>query len=72
MSAIMNGITLYGLNIPYGATFLVFSDYSRNAIRLSALMKIKVIYVFTHDSIGLGEDGPPHNPLNMLHPSINS
>ena len=63
MSAIMNGITLYGLNIPYGATFLVFSDYSRNAIRLSALMKIKVIYVFTHDSIGLGEDGPTHQPI---------
>ena len=63
MSAIMNGITLYGLNIPYGATFLVFSDYSRNAIRLSALMKIKVIYVFTHDSIGLGEDGPTHQPV---------
>ena len=63
MSAIMNGIALYGLNIPYGATFLVFSDYSRNAIRLSALMKIKVIYVFTHDSIGLGEDGPTHQPV---------
>ena len=66
MSAIMNGITLYGLNIPYGATFLVFSDYSRNAIRLSALMKIKVIYVFTHDSIGLGEDGPTHQPVEQL------
>jgi len=76
MSAIMNGITLYGLNIPYGATFLVFSDYSRNAIRLSALMKIRVIYVFTHDSIGLGEDGPTHQPIEhasslRLIPNLN-
>jgi len=60
MAAIMNGITLHGGYIPYGGTFLTFSDYSRNAIRMAALMKIRVIHVFTHDSIGLGEDGPTH------------
>lgn len=63
MSAIMNGIALHGGFIPYGGTFLVFADYARNAIRLSALMKKRVIYVFTHDSIGLGEDGPTHQPV---------
>jgi transketolase len=63
MAAIMNGIALHGGFIPYGGTFLVFSDYARNAIRLSALMKQRVIYVFTHDSIGLGEDGPTHQPI---------
>ena len=63
MSAIMNGIALHGGFIPYGGTFLVFSDYARNAVRLSALMKIRVIYVYTHDSIGLGEDGPTHQPI---------
>ena len=63
MSAIMNGMALHGGIIPYGGTFLVFSDYARNAIRLSALMKQRVIYVFTHDSIGLGEDGPTHQPI---------
>lgn len=63
MSAIMNGIAIHGGLIPYGGTFLVFSDYARNAIRLSALMKLRVIYVFTHDSIGLGEDGPTHQPI---------
>jgi transketolase len=63
MSAIMNGIALYGGFIPFGGTFLVFSDYARNAIRLSALMKQQVIYVLTHDSIGLGEDGPTHQPI---------
>lgn len=66
MSAIMNGIALHGGYIPYGGTFLVFSDYSRNAIRLSALMKKRVIYVMTHDSVGLGEDGPTHQPVEHL------
>lgn len=63
MAAIMNGLVLHGGFIPYGGTFLVFADYARNAIRLSALMKQRVIYVFTHDSIGLGEDGPTHQPV---------
>lgn len=63
MAAIMNGIALHGGFIPYGGTFLVFLDYARNAVRLSALMKQRVIYVFTHDSIGLGEDGPTHQPI---------
>ncbi|MFY7698341.1 MAG: transketolase [Legionella sp.] len=63
MAAIMNGISLHGGVIPYGGTFLVFADYARNAIRLSALMKKRVIFVFTHDSIGLGEDGPTHQPI---------
>jgi len=63
MSAIMSGIALHGGFIPYGGTFLVFSDYARNAVRLSALMKIRVIFVYTHDSIGLGEDGPTHQPI---------
>ena len=63
MSALMNGIALHGGYIPYGGTFLTFSDYSRNAIRMSALMRQRVIYVFTHDSIGLGEDGPTHQPV---------
>ena len=66
MAAAMNGISLHGFFIPYGGTFLVFSDYCRPAIRLSALMKQKVIYVFTHDSIGLGEDGPTHQPIEHL------
>jgi transketolase len=60
MAAIMNGMALHGGYIPYGGTFLTFSDYSRNAIRMAALMKLRVIHVFTHDSIGLGEDGPTH------------
>jgi transketolase len=63
MAAIMNGLALHGGFIPYGGTFLVFADYARNAIRLSALMKQRVIYIFTHDSIGLGEDGPTHQPI---------
>jgi transketolase len=63
MSAIMNGLALHGGLIPYGGTFLVFSDYARNALRLSALMKKRVIFVYTHDSIGLGEDGPTHQPI---------
>jgi transketolase len=63
MSAIMNGLALHGGFIPYGGTFLVFLDYARNAVRLSALMRQQVIYVFTHDSIGLGEDGPTHQPV---------
>ena len=63
MAAIMNGLALHGGFIPYGGTFLTFSDYSRNAIRMAALMKQRVIHVFTHDSIGLGEDGPTHQPV---------
>lgn len=66
MGAIMNGIALHGGLIPYGGTFLVFSDYLRPAIRLAALMEHQVIYVFTHDSIGLGEDGPTHQPIEQL------
>ena len=63
MSAIMNGLALHGGFIPYGGTFLTFSDYARNAVRMSALMKQRVIYVYTHDSIGLGEDGPTHQAV---------
>ncbi|KXU34569.1 transketolase [Ventosimonas gracilis] len=66
MAAIMNGLALHGGFIPYGATFLVFLDYMRNAVRLSALMRQRVIYVLTHDSIGLGEDGPTHQPIEQL------
>ncbi|MAJ82177.1 MAG: transketolase [Legionellales bacterium] len=66
MSAIANGMALEGNIIPYVATFLVFSDYAKNAIRMSALMKLQVIYIFTHDSIGLGEDGPTHQPVEQL------
>ena len=66
MAAAMNGIALHGGLIPYGGTFLVFSDYARGALRLSALMKQRVIYVFTHDSIGVGEDGPTHQPVEHL------
>jgi transketolase len=63
MAALMNGMALHGGLLPYGGTFLVFSDYARNAIRMSALMRQRVAYVFTHDSIGLGEDGPTHQPV---------
>ncbi|MCD6733844.1 MAG: transketolase [Burkholderiaceae bacterium] len=63
MSAILNGLALHGGFVPYGGTFLTFSDYARNAVRMSALMKQRVIFVFTHDSIGLGEDGPTHQPV---------
>jgi len=66
MSAIMNGVALHGGLIPFGGTFLTFSDYSRNAIRMAALMEKRVIHVFTHDSIGLGEDGPTHQPVEHL------
>ena len=66
MCAIMNGIALHGNLIPYGGTFLIFSDYCKPSIRLSALMKQRVIYVMTHDSIGLGEDGPTHQPIEQL------
>ncbi len=66
MAAIMYGLSLYGGFIPYGGTFLVFSDYARNAIRLAALMKIPSIFVLTHDSIGLGEDGPTHQPIEHI------
>jgi len=69
MSAIMNGIALYGCLIPFGGTFLTFSDYARNAVRMAALMRQRVIYVYTHDSIGLGEDGPTHQPVEHL-PSL--
>ena len=63
MAGIMNGIALHGGHLPYGGTFLTFSDYNRNAIRMAALMKLRVIHVFTHDSIGLGEDGPTHQSV---------
>ena len=63
MSAALNGVALHGGYIPFGATFLTFSDYSRNALRMAALMKKRTIFVFTHDSIGLGEDGPTHQPV---------
>jgi transketolase len=66
MSAILNGITLHGGFIPFGATFLTFSDYSRNALRMAALMKIRTLFVFTHDSIGLGEDGPTHQAVEHI------
>ncbi|MCW2337428.1 transketolase [Sphingobium sp. B2D3A] len=66
MSAAMNGIALHGGMIPYGGTFLVFSDYARNAIRMSALQRLRVVYVMTHDSIGLGEDGPTHQPIEHV------
>ncbi len=66
MAAIMNGVALHGGYIPYGGTFLTFSDYSRNAIRMAALMKQRVIHVFTHDSIGLGEDGPTHQSIEHV------
>src|SRR5213595_3295746 len=63
MSAIMNGLGLHGGFSPFGATFLTFSDYSRNALRMAALMKVRSLFVFTHDSIGLGEDGPTHQSV---------
>ena len=66
MAAIMNGLALYGGFIPYGGTFLIFSDYCKPSIRLSALMGLQVIYIFSHDSIGLGEDGPTHQPIEQL------
>jgi len=66
MGAILNGMALSGALIPYGGTFLIFSDYMRPAIRLAAMMELPVIYVFTHDSIGLGEDGPTHQPIEQL------
>jgi transketolase len=66
MAAVMNGLALYGGLIPYGGTFLIFSDYCKPSIRLSALMGLRVIYIFSHDSIGLGEDGPTHQPIEQL------
>jgi transketolase len=66
MAAMMNGIALHGGYIPFGATFLTFSDYSRNALRMAALMKIRSLFVFTHDSIGLGEDGPTHQSVEHV------
>jgi transketolase len=66
MGAVLNGMAAHGGLIPYGATFLIFSDYMKPAIRLAALMNLPVVYVFTHDSIGLGEDGPTHQPVEQL------
>src|SRR3546814_10778050 len=66
MAAAMNGMALHGGVVPYGGTFLVFADYCRAAIRLSALQQQRVVYVMTHDSIGLGEDGPTHQPIEHL------
>ena len=66
MAAIMNGIALHGGFINYGATFLIFMEYARNAVRMAALMKQQSIFVYTHDSIGLGEDGPTHQPVEQL------
>jgi len=66
MSAIMNGIALHGGFVPYGGTFLMFSEYARNALRMAALMKVPTIFVYTHDSIGLGEDGPTHQPVEQI------
>jgi transketolase len=66
MTAVLNGVSLHGGFIPYGGTFLVFSDYARNAVRLACLMSVRVVLVYTHDSIGLGEDGPTHQPVEHL------
>ena len=66
MSAIMNGVALHGGFVPYGGTFLMFSEYARNALRMAALMKIQSIFVYTHDSVGLGEDGPTHQPVEQI------
>ncbi|MGD8407211.1 MAG: transketolase C-terminal domain-containing protein, partial [Thiohalophilus sp.] len=66
MSAIMNGITLHGGFKPFGGTFLMFSEYARNALRMAALMRIPTLFVYTHDSIGLGEDGPTHQPVEQI------
>ncbi|POB82403.1 transketolase family protein, partial [Vibrio vulnificus] len=66
MTAIMNGIALHGGFVPYGATFLMFMEYARNAMRMAALMKVQNIQVYTHDSIGLGEDGPTHQPVEQI------
>ena len=66
MASMMNGMALHGGMIPYGGTFLIFSDYMRPSVRLAALMGVHVVYVYTHDSIGLGEDGPTHQPIEHL------
>jgi transketolase len=66
MGAIMNGLALHGGLLPYGGTFLVFTDYARNSLRMAALMRLRVVFVLTHDSIGLGEDGPTHQPVEHL------
>jgi transketolase len=66
MSAILNGVALHGGFIPFGGTFLMFSEYARNALRMAALMKIQSIFVYTHDSVGLGEDGPTHQPIEQI------
>jgi transketolase len=67
MTAIMSGMALHGALMPYGGTFLTFSDYARNAVRMAALMHLRVLLVYTHDSIGLGEDGPTHQPIEHLN-----
>lgn len=66
MTAITNGIALHGGFLPYSATFLMFVEYARNAVRMAALMKLRNVFVYTHDSIGLGEDGPTHQPVEQL------
>ena len=66
MAGVMNGLALHGGIIPYGGTFLIFSDYCKPSLRLSAFMGLKAIYIFSHDSIGLGEDGPTHQPIEHL------
>jgi transketolase len=66
MTAMLNGVVCHGGLIPYGGTFLTFSDYARNAVRMAALMRLRVIFVYTHDSIGLGEDGPTHQPIEHV------
>jgi transketolase len=66
MSAIMNGLAAHGGFVPYGATFLMFMEYARNAVRMAALMKLRTLFVYTHDSIGLGEDGPTHQPVEQM------
>jgi len=66
MSAIMNGMALHGGLLPFGGTFLIFSEYARNALRMAALMKVRSLFVYTHDSIGLGEDGPTHQPIEQI------
>ena len=66
MGAILNGLALHGGVVPFGATFLMFADYMRPSIRLAAVMELPVVYVFTHDSIGVGEDGPTHQPVEHV------
>src|SRR5450756_3207712 len=67
MGAAVSGIALYGGFIPYASTFLIFSDYMRGAVRLAAMSRLRLVYVWTHDSIGVGEDGPTHEPVSYTH-----